>query len=68
MSYASEPVKQKRSFGVDHPPDADIESIRDLLRGYGSAASILKELIQNAEDAQYSGPRKLDHPLRRKYG
>ena len=39
-----------RSGGVRHPPEADIESIRDLLRGYGSG-SILKELIQNAEDA-----------------
>ena len=41
-----------RSGGVRHPPEADIESIRDLLRGgYDSARSILKELIQNAEDA-----------------
>src|SRR6266700_1079997 len=40
-----------RSGGVRHPPEADIESIRDLLRGYGSPGSILKELIQNAEDA-----------------
>ena len=42
----------RRSGGVRHPPEADIESIRDLLRGYGSARSILKELIQNAEDAE----------------
>ena len=41
----------RQSGGVRHPPEADIESIRDLLRGYGSAGSILKELIQNAEDA-----------------
>ena len=40
-----------RSGGVRHAPEADIESIRDLLQGYGSARSILKELIQNAEDA-----------------
>lgn len=40
-----------RSGGVRHAPEADIESIRDLLQGYGSAGSILKELIQNAEDA-----------------
>jgi hypothetical protein len=41
-----------RSGGVRHPPEADIESIRQLLRGgYGTARSILKELIQNAEDA-----------------
>jgi hypothetical protein len=38
--------------GVRHAPEADIESIRDLVRGYGSAPSILKELIQNAEDAR----------------
>src|SRR5207253_973279 len=31
-----------------------IESIIDLLRGYTSARSILKELIQNAEDARSS--------------
>src|SRR5262245_36438510 len=43
-----------RSGGVRHPPEADIESIRDLLRGYGSNLSILKELIQNAEDAEAS--------------
>src|SRR5260370_12078016 len=42
----------RRSGGVRHRPEADIESIRDLLRGgYGSERSILKELIQNAEDA-----------------
>jgi hypothetical protein len=41
----------RQSGGVRHPPEADIESIRDLLRGYGLAGSILKELIQNAEDA-----------------
>ena len=38
------------SGGVQHSPEADnIESIRDLLRGYGVSRSILKELIQNAE-------------------
>src|SRR6267143_5796950 len=44
----------RRSGGIRHPPEADIESIRDLLRGYGSSRSILKELIQNAEDARAS--------------
>lgn len=43
-----------RSGGVRHPPEADIESIRDLLRGYKSSGGILKELIQNAEDAAAS--------------
>jgi hypothetical protein len=38
----------RRSGGVRHPPEADIESIRDLLRGYALSQSILKELIQNA--------------------
>jgi hypothetical protein len=47
----------RRSGGVRHPPEADIESIRDLLRGYGSTRGILKELIQNAEDA---GAKRMD--------
>ena len=42
----------RRSDGVRHLPQADIESIRDVLRGYGSSGGILKELIQNAEDAK----------------
>ena len=62
-----------RSGGVRHPPEADIESIRDLLRGYGSPGSILKELIQNAEDAgapsmyvlQVSGHPTAPHALLR---
>jgi hypothetical protein len=37
--------------GVRHPPQADIQAIRQLLEGYDSATGILKELIQNAEDA-----------------
>ena len=45
------------SGGVHHSPEADIESIRDLLRGYGVSRSILKELIQNAED---SGAKRMD--------
>ena len=61
------------SGGVRHLPEADIESIRDLLRGYGSARSILKELIQNAEDAQAGrldlflmpGDPESSHPLLR---
>jgi hypothetical protein len=44
--------RDSRSGGVRHPPEADIEAIRDLLRGYSSPWSILKELIQNAEDAE----------------
>jgi hypothetical protein len=40
------------SRGVEHLAESDIEAIRDLLRGYGSVKSILKELIQNAEDAE----------------
>jgi len=42
------------SRGVEHLAEADIETIRDLLRGYGSHGSIIKELIQNAEDAEAS--------------
>ena len=42
----------RRSDGVRHLPQADIESIRDVIRGYGSSGAILKELIQNAEDAK----------------
>lgn len=41
----------RRSEGVLHPPEADIESIRQLLEGYGTSRGIIKELIQNAEDA-----------------
>jgi len=41
----------RHSSGVRHLPQADIESIRDVLRGYGSPGGTLKELIQNAEDA-----------------
>ena len=55
--------------GVRHPPQADIESIRDLLRGYTSSKNILKELIQNAEDAGASRmdllyvPGRVESPL-----
>jgi hypothetical protein len=51
MHLGNSGVVSSRSGGVRHPPEADIESIRDLLRGYGSSRGILKELIQNAEDA-----------------
>src|SRR5262249_32256788 len=59
------------SGGVHHSPEADIESIRDLLRGYGLSRSILKELIQNAEDSRASqmdiryirGDGNATHPL-----
>lgn len=37
--------------GVRHTQEADIQAIRDILTGYNDEASILKELIQNAEDA-----------------
>lgn len=46
-----------RLRGVQHPPEADIQNIRDLLRGYGSEGSLIKELVQNAEDA---GAKHLD--------
>ena len=51
MSSNAQSFSARRSGGVRHTPEADIESIRDLLRGYGSSRSILKELIQNAEDS-----------------
>ncbi len=51
MSANAQSFSARRSGGVRHTPEADIESIRDLLRGYGSSRSILKELIQNAEDS-----------------
>lgn len=59
------------SGGVHHSPEADIESIRQLLKGYGASRSILKELIQNAEDAGASrmdiihvaGNADASHPL-----
>ncbi|WP_269522411.1 sacsin N-terminal ATP-binding-like domain-containing protein [Coraliomargarita parva] len=37
--------------GLDHSVEADIAEIRNLLAGYAGEASLLKELIQNAEDA-----------------
>ena len=54
MSEKNSPSFASHFGGVRHPPEADIESIRDLLRGYDSNLSILKELIQNAEDARAS--------------
>src|SRR5215208_4379270 len=54
MSSNTRPFNTHRCGGVRHQPEADIESIRDILRGYGSPRSILKELIQNAEDAEAS--------------
>ena len=43
--------KRGRSRGVQYPTEAAINDIRVLLKGCGTAESILKELIQNAEDA-----------------
>ena len=55
MKIDSASFLPRRSGGVRHRPEADIGSIRELLRGgYGTARSILKELIQNAEDADAS--------------
>jgi hypothetical protein len=36
---------------TQHHPATDIQSIRELLRGYGSTVSLLKEMVQNAIDA-----------------
>lgn len=52
MPAEASPFSARRSGGVRHPPETDIESIRDLLRGYDESRSILKELIQNAEIVQ----------------
>src|SRR5262245_48484847 len=65
-----------RLRGVQHMPQADIQNIRDLLRGYGSETNLLKELIQNAEDAQAKhldlilipGDPEANHPLMRTSG
>lgn len=51
LTNNSPSVASRRVGGVRHRPEVDIESIRELLHGYASARSILKELIQNAEDA-----------------
>lgn len=51
------PPPRIRLRGVQHPPEADIQNIRDLLCGYGSEGSLIKELVQNAEDA---GAKHLD--------
>lgn len=57
MTSSVSSFKANLSGGVEHLAESDIEAIRDLLRGYGSSRSILKELIQNAEDA---GASRLD--------
>jgi hypothetical protein len=57
MTNGAPPFKKNMAGGVEHLAESDIEAIRDLLRGYGSSRSILKELIQNAEDA---GADRLD--------
>src|SRR5271165_1280753 len=62
MSTEPTSFTSRRSGGVRHTPEADIESIRDLLRGYGSSRSILKELIQNAEDSGASRMEMLHLP------
>lgn len=46
------PTLISHAGGAEHPPEGDIQAIRDLLKGYGSDHSLLKELIQNAEDAE----------------
>lgn len=63
-------------YGYDHPRSVDIDEIRELLRGYGSEESLLKELIQNAEDANATwirfvlleGEPGSPHPLLRHRG
>ena len=63
-------------YGYHHPPAGDIDEIRELLRGYGSEESLLKELIQNAEDSEASrlvfmlvpGDPASPHPLLRTAG
>ncbi|WP_145080218.1 sacsin N-terminal ATP-binding-like domain-containing protein [Aureliella helgolandensis] len=56
---------------TDHPRAADIQNIRNLLRGYGSTGSLLKEMVQNAIDANAQhlcftmirGDKNAPHPL-----
>ena len=43
-----------KSRGVQHDPLSDIANIRNTLKGYGVGFSIIKELVQNAEDAKAS--------------
>ena len=57
MTNSAPPFRANMAGGVEHLAESDIEAIRDLLHGYGSSRSILKELIQNAEDA---GADRLD--------
>jgi hypothetical protein len=49
MSSGPASFPSRRSGGV-HPTAADLESIRELLKGYGSASGILKELTQKPPD------------------
>lgn len=37
--------------GIIHRPLVDIQNIRAVLKGYGNDFQIIKELVQNAEDA-----------------
>lgn len=62
-----------KSRGVQHDPLSDIANIRNTLKGYTAGFTIIKELVQNAEDAGasyihigwHSGfpSEKTDHPL-----
>lgn len=38
--------------GFSTPPHGYIETLRDLLSGYGTADAVIKELVQNSEDAK----------------
>lgn len=51
---------------TEHNPATDIQSIRELLRGYGSTVSLLKEMVQNAIDAEAEnvGVMKTEKQLR----
>ena len=56
---------------TEHTRAADIQNIRNLLKGYGSSNSLLKEMIQNAIDANANrlvfamvdGDKHAPHPL-----
>lgn len=51
-----------KSRGVQHDPLSDIANIRNTLKGYGAGFTIIKELVQNAEDAGASLIRIGWHP------
>ena len=48
--------------GIQHDTLSDIQEIRRLLLGYSEGFTFIKELIQNADDAEANEIRLVWHP------